>query len=52
VTMKSGVFWDVTPRVALIRTDVSEEFDASILSVARISELCITSQRVPVASYG
>jgi hypothetical protein len=37
--MKNGVFWDVTPRVALVRTDVSEELSASIIRVTRISEL-------------
>jgi hypothetical protein len=29
VTMKNGVFWDVN-RVALVRTDVSEELSSSI----------------------
>jgi hypothetical protein len=31
VTMKNGVFWDVR-RVALARTDVSEERSASLMS--------------------
>jgi hypothetical protein len=35
-------------RVALVRTDVSEELSASIIRVTRIGEL----QRVSVASYG
>jgi hypothetical protein len=45
-------------RVALVKTDVSEEFSASIISVTRIGELgarnilCISSQRASVASYG
>jgi hypothetical protein len=41
VTMKNGVFWDVTPGVALVRTDVSEELSPSI-SVTRIAELATT----------
>jgi hypothetical protein len=52
-------------RVALVRTDVSEELSASIIKVTRIGELgmlavasnrrkllCITSWGVSVASYG
>jgi hypothetical protein len=39
VTMKNGVFWDVTPR--LVRTDVSEEPSASI-RVTRIGEVGTT----------
>jgi hypothetical protein len=39
--MKSGVFWDVT-RVALLRTDVSEELSASFIRVTRIVELGTT----------
>jgi hypothetical protein len=39
-------------RVALVRTDVSEEIIASIIKVTRIGELCISSQRASVASYG
>jgi hypothetical protein len=45
-------------RVALVRTDVSEEFSASIIKVTRIGELrtvgvtCISSQHASVASYG
>jgi hypothetical protein len=35
MTMKNGVFWDVT-RVALVRTDVSEELSASFIRVTRI----------------
>jgi hypothetical protein len=38
VTMKNGVFWDVS-RVDLVRTDVSEELSASIIKVTRIDEL-------------
>jgi hypothetical protein len=48
VTMKNGVFWDVT-RVALVRTDVSEELSASFIRVTRIGELgttlAVTSNR-------
>jgi hypothetical protein len=56
--MKNGAFWDVTP-VALVRTDVSEEFSASIVRATRIGELVtlavtsntsISSQRAWVAS--
>jgi hypothetical protein len=42
-------------RVALLRTDVSEELSASIIRVTITGEhkiLCISSQRVSVASYG
>jgi hypothetical protein len=43
--MKNGVFWDV----ALVRTDVSEELNASIIRVTRIGELgttlAVTSNR-------
>jgi hypothetical protein len=38
VTMKNVVFWDVN-RVALVRTDVSEERSASFIRVTRIGEL-------------
>jgi hypothetical protein len=44
-------------RVALVRTDVSEELSASFISVTRIGELettlavTISSQRASVASY-
>jgi hypothetical protein len=42
-------------RVALVRTDVSEELNASFISVTRISELgttlAVTLQRASVASY-
>jgi hypothetical protein len=38
VTMKNAVFWDVM-RVALVRTDVSEERRASIMKVTRVGEL-------------
>jgi hypothetical protein len=41
VTTKNSVFWDVT-RVALVRTDVSEETSASFIRVARISKLGTT----------
>jgi hypothetical protein len=51
-------------RVAIVRTDVSEELSASIIKVTRTCEigttlavtsnrrLCISSQRASVASYG
>jgi hypothetical protein len=49
-------------RVALVRTDVSEELSASVIRVTRIGELgtlavtinrlSISSQRASVASYG
>jgi demethoxyubiquinone hydroxylase (CLK1/Coq7/Cat5 family) len=49
-------------RVALVRTDVSEELSASIIRVTRIGELgalavttnrlCISSWRASVPSYG
>jgi hypothetical protein len=49
-------------RVALVRTDVSEELSVSIIRVIRIGELgtlavtsnriCISSQCASVASYG
>jgi hypothetical protein len=41
-------------RVALVRTDVSEELSASIIRVTRICELgtkLISSQRASVTSY-
>jgi hypothetical protein len=41
VTMKNGVFWDVTP-CGSVRTDVSEEPGASFIRVTRISELGTT----------
>jgi hypothetical protein len=44
-----------TIRVALVRTDFSEELSASFFRVTRISELgtiLISSQRASVASYG
>jgi hypothetical protein len=39
--MKNAVFWDVTP-CGFGRSDVSEEYIASIISVTRISELGTT----------
>jgi hypothetical protein len=44
-------------RVALVITDISDEFSASIIRVTRIAELgtlavTISSQRAAVASYG
>jgi hypothetical protein len=48
----------ISRRVALVRTDVSEELSASIITATRIGELrtykvlCISSQRASVASYG
>jgi hypothetical protein len=45
VTMKNGVFWDVTP-VILVRTEVSEELSASRrASVASYSYFCF---RLPI----
>jgi hypothetical protein len=38
-------------RVALVRTDVSEERSTSIIRVTRIGELGTTLQRAAVASY-
>jgi DNA-binding TFAR19-related protein (PDSD5 family) len=38
-------------RVALVRTDVSEELSASFIRVASIGEVEITAQRASVASY-
>jgi hypothetical protein len=37
MTMKNGVFWMLS-RVALVRTDVSEELSASFIRVTRIGE--------------
>jgi hypothetical protein len=52
--LKNGVFWDVT-RVALVGTDVSEEFSTSISRVTRIGDLgttlAVTINRRTVASY-
>jgi hypothetical protein len=39
--MKNGVFWDAT-RVALVRTDVSEELSVSFIRMTRIGEIGIT----------
>jgi hypothetical protein len=39
--MKNPVFWDVM-RVALVRTNVSEERSASIIRVSRIDDLGTT----------
>jgi hypothetical protein len=36
--MKNSIFWDVT-HVALVRTDISEEFGASIIRVIIIGKL-------------
>jgi hypothetical protein len=41
VTMKNGVFWDVTP-CDHVRTDVSEKHNAYFISVTRIGELGTT----------
>jgi hypothetical protein len=41
VTMKNGVFWDVTP-CGFVRTDVSEELSVSFIRVTRIRELGTT----------
>jgi hypothetical protein len=40
--MKNGVFWDVTPCVFLVRTDVSEKRSAFFIRVTRIGELGTT----------
>jgi demethoxyubiquinone hydroxylase (CLK1/Coq7/Cat5 family) len=37
-------------RVALVRTDLSEEFSASLIRVTRLGEL--SSQRASVSRYG
>jgi hypothetical protein len=46
--MKNAVFW-LLRRVALVRTDVSEELSVSIIKVTRIGELgttlAVTSNR-------
>jgi hypothetical protein len=46
--MKNGVFW-VLCRVALVRTEISEELSASFIRVIRIGELgttlAVTSNR-------
>jgi hypothetical protein len=39
------------PRVALVRTDISEEYIAFIFRVTRIDSHSISSQRESVASY-
>jgi hypothetical protein len=39
--MQNSVFWDVR-RVALVRSDVSEELSASFIRVTRVGELGIT----------
>jgi hypothetical protein len=48
VIMKNTVFWDAR-RVALVKTDVSKEFIASIIKVGRVGELqtslAVTSNR-------
>jgi hypothetical protein len=48
VTMKNGVFWDVTPRGSC-KNRVSEELSASFIRVTRIGELgttlAVTSNR-------
>jgi hypothetical protein len=38
VTMKNGVFWDVTP-CGSCKNHVSEEYSASFIRVTRIGEL-------------
>jgi hypothetical protein len=55
VTMKNDDFWDVIRRVALVRTDISEEHSASFIRVTRIDELGTTQaatskQRASAAS--
>jgi hypothetical protein len=47
IYIKNAVFWEVR-RVALVRTDVSEELSTSIMTVTRIGELgtlAVTSNR-------
>jgi hypothetical protein len=48
-TMKTALFWGVTPCVALVRTEVSEECSISIITVTRNCELgttlAVTSNR-------
>jgi hypothetical protein len=47
--MKNGILWEVTSRVALVRTDISEGLSASFVRVTRIGELgttlAVTSNR-------
>jgi hypothetical protein len=49
VTMKNGVFWDVTPCGSCVRADVPEEPSASIIRVTKIGEvgttLAVTNNR-------
>jgi hypothetical protein len=51
--MKNGIFWDVTP-CGSVRTNVSEELNASFIRVTRSGELgttlAVTSNR-RTASY-
>jgi hypothetical protein len=48
--MKNGVVFEMLRRMALVRTDVSEELSASTIRVTRIGELGTTL--ASVASYG
>jgi hypothetical protein len=41
----------ILQRVALVKTDVSEELSASFIRVTRIGELGISSQRASVVTY-
>jgi hypothetical protein len=41
MTMKNGVFWDVTP-YGFCKNDVSEELGASFIRVTRIGKLGTT----------
>jgi hypothetical protein len=53
VLLNNGVFW--LRRVAVVRTDVSEELRASIIRVTRIGELrtlAVSRNRRMLASYG
>jgi hypothetical protein len=43
VTMNNAVFWD--RRVAIVRTEVSEELSASIIGVTRFGELVTTLRK-------
>jgi hypothetical protein len=49
VTMKNGVFWDVT-LCGSYRTDVSEELSASFIKVTRIGELGTTLMKEALSS--
>jgi hypothetical protein len=46
VTIKNGVFWDVTP-CGSCKKNVSEELSAFFIAVTRISKHGVTSQKTP-----